>query len=284
MTGYDELTWTTLNLVKRHLYRRLASPLNQALGRLAIARHLSDADEIRTQVIKAEQGLEVALNLLKAWAVLIHVKSGGTIRQEQRRLIAPGGLPAWLVEYLNGLTTFQNGTTRPVFVQAETFYESLVLLSVVGSRVGTLKKLVITDALDDEQRVSVRVVFDPPSAGPYTNLGALYKRYSAPAPAEQETGFQLQVLQELFRLNGATLRLQNNQRSGEQALAARLWVTAFAHEVKLTSEQASAQAKAGVSVDEVQANLRVGHADPSPGQLSRAARGAAQRPGGGSPR
>ena len=32
MTGYEELSWTTLNLVKRHLYRRLATPLNRALA------------------------------------------------------------------------------------------------------------------------------------------------------------------------------------------------------------------------------------------------------------
>ncbi|RPI91899.1 MAG: hypothetical protein EHM39_14130, partial [Chloroflexi bacterium] len=102
MIGYEELTWATLNLVKRNLYRRLATPLNQALGRLAIVRHITDADEIRAQVIMAEQSLEVALNLLKAWAVLIHVKSGGIIRQDQRRLIAPDGMPAWLVEHLSG--------------------------------------------------------------------------------------------------------------------------------------------------------------------------------------
>ena len=199
--------------------------------------------------------------------MLIHVKSGGTIRQDQRRLIGPDGLPEWLVEHLNALTAFQSGQTRPVFVQAETFYEGLMLIGLVGSRVGTLKKLVITDALDDDQRVSLRAVFDPPPTGPYASLGALYKRFSVPAPAEQETGFQLQVLQELLRLNGATLRLQNNQRSGEQALAARLWVTASAGELALASESLSVKVRAGASVDEVQANLLAEFLQSAPEQF-----------------
>jgi hypothetical protein len=87
MTTYPDLHWDSLRFVKTHLYRRLATPLNNALGRLAIARHVNDPAEAREQYRRVEQNLEIALNLVKAWAALIHVKSGGTIRQAQYRQI-----------------------------------------------------------------------------------------------------------------------------------------------------------------------------------------------------
>ncbi len=36
MTKYQDLHWSSINFLKNHLYRRIASPLNAALGRLAI--------------------------------------------------------------------------------------------------------------------------------------------------------------------------------------------------------------------------------------------------------
>jgi hypothetical protein len=219
MTTYQDLHWDSLNFVKKNLYRRLATPLNNALGRLAIARHVNDPAEAREQYRRVEQNLEIALNLVKAWAALIHVKSGGTIRPAQRRQIAPDGFPAWLVEYLNTQTVFRIEHTLPVLVHPETFYESMLLLGLIGAGVGTLKKLVTCDAPDDDHAIWIRAIFEPPSSGPYAGLSAMFKRFSTP---EQDMMFQLQVLQEFLRINGAALKLQNNRRSGEQALAASL--------------------------------------------------------------
>jgi hypothetical protein len=220
MTTYQDLHWDSLRFVKTHLYRRLATPLNNALGRLAIARHVNDPAEAREQYRRVEQNLEIALNLVKAWTALIHVKSGGTIRQTQYRQIAPGGFPAWLVDYLTTQTAFRIGHTLPVLVHPETFYESLLLLSLIGAEVGTRKELVTCDTPDEDSTIRIRVIFEPPSSGPYAGLGALYKRLDA--QNQPDIMFDLQVLQEFMRINGAGLKLQNNRRSGEQALAASL--------------------------------------------------------------
>jgi hypothetical protein len=219
MTTYQDLHWDSLDFIKRHLYRRLATPLNNALGRLAIARHVDDPAEAREQFRRVEQNLEIALNLVKAWAALVHVKSGGAIRRAQRRQITPDGFPAWLVEHLNTQTAFLIEHTQPVLVHPETFYESLMLMCLICAGVGTLKKLVTYDALNDSSAIWIRTVFEPPSSGSYDSLGALFNRFNTQTPAGQDITFQLQVLQEFLRINGVTLRLQNNRRSGEQALA-----------------------------------------------------------------
>ena len=134
MTSFEDLHWESLRLVKKHLYRRLATPLNNALGRLAIARHVTDPAEAREQYRRVEYNLEIALNLVKAWAALVHVMNGGTIRQSQRRQLIPGGIPAWLVEHLNTQTAVLVEHTQPVVVHPETFYESVLLMCLITDR------------------------------------------------------------------------------------------------------------------------------------------------------
>jgi hypothetical protein len=90
-----------VNSIKNHLYRRLASPINNALGRLAIARHVEKSPETEAQLIYVERNLERVMSLIRAWAALIHVKSGGSIGPEQRRRVQREEWPAWLVEYLH---------------------------------------------------------------------------------------------------------------------------------------------------------------------------------------
>jgi hypothetical protein len=222
VTTFEDLHWESLRLVKKHLYRRLATPLNNALGRLAIARHVTDPAEAREQYCRVEHNVEIALNLVKAWAALVHVMGGGVVRQSQRRQLTPGSFPAWLIEHLNTQTAFQVEHTLPVVVHPETFYESLLLMCLITAGAGTLKKLTTGDAPNDDTTIWIRASFEPPASGPFTSLGDLYQRFNTPMPAEQELMFQLQALQEFCRINGATLRLQNNRRTGEQALAASL--------------------------------------------------------------
>ncbi len=220
MITFEDLHWDSLRLVKKHLYRRLATPLNNALGRLAIARHVTDPAEAREQYRRVEYNVEIALNLVKAWAALVHVKGGGTIRQAQRRQITPGSFPAWLIEHLNTQTAFLVEHTQPVIVHPETFYESLLLMCLITAGAGTLKKLMTGDAPNDDTAIWIRAIFEPPASGPFASLGELYRRFNTQTAAEQELMFQLQVLQELCLINGITLRLQNNRRTGEQSLAA----------------------------------------------------------------
>ncbi|NDJ75855.1 MAG: hypothetical protein GYB65_06325, partial [Chloroflexi bacterium] len=173
MTTFQELHWDSIKFLKDHLYRRLASPLNNALGRLAIAQHVDNPDEADAQFRRVEQSLEIALNLIKAWAALIHVQSGGEIHDHQRRVIAPDGLPPWLVDYLNMRTALRIEHTLPLFVHIESLYEMLLSMCQLGSTVGTLKLMSLTDAKGDPESVWVRAVFEPPPSGTYRSLNRL---------------------------------------------------------------------------------------------------------------
>jgi len=220
MTTYQELHWDSINFLKNHLYRRLASPLNDALGRLAIARHLENAEAAREQYDRVEQSLEIAVNLIKAWAALIHVQSGGIIRDYQRRQLMPDSLPAWLINHLNSFTPCRIEHTQPMFVHPESFYESLILLCDIGKAIGGLKYLTMADAKGSRTGIWIRAAFEPPKHGPYTSLGALIACLDKQSAEDQDTAVQLHVLSGFLKINQARFTLQNNTQSGEQALTA----------------------------------------------------------------
>ncbi len=217
MTTYHHLDWNTLNSVKNHLYRRLASPINNALGRLAIARHVEKSPETEAQLIYVERNLERAMNLIRAWAALIHVKSGGNIGADQRRRVHADEWPAWLVEYLHTQTGMKLDHDATIYVHPETFYEGVLLLWRTGAAIGALKYITTGNAKDKSQSIWLRAVYETPHTGPYKSLSGLADTLSA--QLQYDTLIQLMVLQDLFAINGATLKIQNNKQSGEQALA-----------------------------------------------------------------
>ncbi|MBN1562676.1 MAG: hypothetical protein JXA10_02475, partial [Anaerolineae bacterium] len=217
MTTYHHLDWKSLNAIKNHLYRRLASPINNALGRLAIARHIEKAPETEIQLIYAERNLERAMNLIRAWAALIHVKSGGSIAPEQRRRVQADDWPEWLIDYLHAQTGLQLDHTATVYVHPETFFESVLLLWRTGAAIGSLKQIVTQNAPDETKSIWLRAIFEPPPTGPYTSLGALAESLST--QLQYDTLIQIMVLQDLFTINNSTLKIQNNKQTGEQALA-----------------------------------------------------------------
>lgn len=223
MTNYADLDWSTLNFVRNHLYRRLVNPLNSALGRLMIVQHITQdvvsSVQAQEQFQRVTEGLEVTLNLVKAWAALIHVQSGQSIDDEQRRTISGSDLPAWLVAYLDARTAFQATFQHPVLIHPETFYEALVLLCEVAGQVGSMKTLILRDASRPAGSVWVRAIFEMPARGPYKNLDELVTRLDQYGPTQRDTVTQVHVLRAMLAINGAELRLQNNTESGEQALA-----------------------------------------------------------------
>jgi hypothetical protein len=217
MTTYPTLDWNSLDFVRSHLYRRLTPPLTHALGRLSVAQLMGSQGDSPEQIRRAGYSLEMALNLVKAWSALVHVKSGQKIQDDQRRWITPTTLPPWLVEYLNTQTAFKAQFQQTLLVHAETFFESLIMMAEIGTSAGALKMLLLDDAKTGG--VWVRAVFDPPSSGAYTGLSALFQRLDSPDPAERERLTQLLVLQDLCTINGVCLRMQTNMNTGEQALA-----------------------------------------------------------------
>ncbi len=221
MTTYQDLHWDSLNFVKTHLYRQVATPLDHALGRLAIADHVGRGELSLEQFQHTAYSVEIALNLLRAWAALIHVKSGGTIRPDQRHTLAAGAWPGWLVDRLKTQTTVQIDYTRPLTVHPETFYHSLLLLCDVCAAIGTLKQLVVANANHGQIGVWVRAVFSPPPTGAYKGLGDIVKHLESGA-SDHDMAVQLHVAVSLLEINGASLKVQNNTETGDQALAALL--------------------------------------------------------------
>lgn len=222
MTTYQDIHWESVNFLKNQLYRRLGSALNNALGRLAIARHVENGQSAQEQFRRAEQGLEIALNLVRAWAALIHVQSGGTIETMQRRTLTPTALPAWLTDHLDAQSAFQVRHTRPLQVHPETFYESLLLLSQLGTAAGSFRHLFSGDAAAGG--VWIRAVFAPPPSGFHSGLRSLGASLTPAQGIDGDGTFWLDVLRAMVQVNGGRLTLQNNTQTGEQALA--VWLPA----------------------------------------------------------
>ncbi len=220
MTTYQTLHWASLNFVKTHLYRRLATPLNIALGRIAIARHEGSEPAVREQLAAVEQSLEGALNLIKAWSALIHVQSGSTIPDYARRYVTSDALPAWLVASLREEIPLTLTFNHALHVHPETFYESLMIVAQLAGTAGTPICLSIENSRAAQPAVWVRAVFKPPSQGRYTSLTNLVSSWKD--AAQQTSTVQVHVLGSLLKINGSRLVLQNNMLSGEQALAALL--------------------------------------------------------------
>ena len=217
MTTYHDLDWNSLNAIKDHLYQRLASPINNALGRLAIAKHIEKTLETEVQLVYVERNLERAMNLIRAWSALIHVKSGGSIGPEQRRRVRSDDWPEWLMAYLRPQIGLQLNHQSDIYVHPETFFESLLLLWRTSAAIGALKHITTSDAKDETKSIWLRAIFEPPSTGPYTSLGGLADTLSA--QVQVDTLIQMMVLQDLFKINDATLKIQNNKQTNEQALA-----------------------------------------------------------------
>ncbi len=221
MTTYQDLDWKSLDFVRHHLHRRLATLLSHARGHLMVAQSLAGTQDVQTQCRRASQGLELAMNTLKTWSALIQVKSGSALKTEQRRVITPTVLPDWLVETLNAQTAFKAEQTLPLFVQPDVFFESLILITEIAARMGHLKLLLLGDAKGETPGVWLRAIFDPPQSGSFAGLRGMVDRLDANNPAELDVLIQLLVLESLCQINGSCLKVQTNVDTGEQALAAQ---------------------------------------------------------------
>lgn len=220
MTGYQDLHWGSIQFLHDHLYRRLVSPLNVAMGRLDIARHVAGHEDASAQYELVSHSLEMTFNLIKAWGVLVHVESGGVMPDDQRHRVAPEDLPEWLMLALGDRVDVYIEYTAPVLVHAEVFYESLQLLCQITGTVGRLQQLVLEDALGDEGGFWARAIFEPPPTRTYTSLRSLLDGLDNGDPLEQDIEAQIRVLGALMKINRGRLTLQNNPRTGVQALAA----------------------------------------------------------------
>jgi len=209
-----------VNRVKDYLYQQLVPLLDDALARIALV-DPGDTSRARVSLGPIEHRLERARNALDAWAALITVESGGLVPDGQRLPLAAPLLPRWLMESLQARTTLTIDYKRPIFAHPEVFYETMLLLSQVGEEVGALLQMVLTDAVEEPRGVWLRAVFMPPLRGTYSGMSTLLNALSARGDADDAV-FRLHVISSLMKINASRLVLQNNRKTGEQALAALL--------------------------------------------------------------
>lgn len=219
MNHYQQLHWESLNLLKNHMYRYLATPLSHALGRLALIEETDPPAEHRNWLTHAEWDLERAASLLQAWAALIHVESGGMLPVSALTEILPDGLPRWLVANLEAQTEFRATFTQPILVHAASFYQSLLLMAQLGALAGTLRHLIIADDPEKADSVLMRAIFEPPEGGPYRSLGGFLSHWGD-GPVGEEIAFQVQALGGFLKISRGRFALQDNPRAGQQAFTA----------------------------------------------------------------
>lgn len=219
-TAYHGLHWGSVNRVEDYLYRQFAPVLDDALARLEAAERI-ETGRTRSTLAPVAHRLEMARNTLAAWAALITVESGGLVPSGKRLPVAVPMLPEWLTEHIRSRTTLTLDYKRPIFVHPEVLFESLLLLSQVGEEIGALLQITLADAVETPRGVWLRTVFVPPARGAYSGMSTLLNALNARGDAG-DAAFCLQVTSSLMKINGARLTLQNNRKTGEQALAALL--------------------------------------------------------------
>lgn len=219
-TSYHGLHWDSINRVKDYLYRQLVPVLDDALARMEAAER-GETGRARSALAPVAHRLEMARNTLAAWSALITVESGGLVPSGKRLPLAAPMLPAWLTEQIRSRTTLTLDYKRPVFAHPEVLFESLLLLSQVGEDIGALLQITLADAVETPRGVWLRAVFVPPVRGAYSGMSTLLNALNARRDAG-DAAFRLQVVGSLMKINDARLVLQNNRKTGEQALAALL--------------------------------------------------------------
>lgn len=220
LTAYHGLHWGSVNRVEDYLYRQFAPVLDDALARLEAAERV-ETGRTHSALAPVAHRLGMARNTLAAWAALITVESGGLVPSGKRLPVAAPMLPEWLTEYMRSRTTLTLDYKRPVFVHPEVLFESLLLLSQVGEVIGALLQITLADAVETPRGVWLRTVFVPPVRGAYSGMSTLVNALNARGDAG-DAAFRLQVISSLMKINDARLVLQNNRKTGEQALAALL--------------------------------------------------------------
>lgn len=219
-TSYHGLHWDSINRVKDYLYRQLIPVLDDASSRLSAAER-AELVRGRTALAPVSHRLAMARNTLAAWAALIEVESGGLVPEAKRLPLAANALPAWVTEHISTRTTLTTDYKRPLYVHPEVFFESLMLLSETGDEIGALLQVTLADAVEAPRGVWLRAIFVPPARGEYSGMSTLLNALSARQDAG-DAAFRLQVTGTLMKINGSRLVLQNNRKTGEQALAALL--------------------------------------------------------------
>ncbi|NJL95614.1 MAG: hypothetical protein HC915_18735, partial [Anaerolineae bacterium] len=169
----------------------------------------------------APEKLRAVLNLLEAWSALVTFKTTGTLAPEAWGLLAPDSIPGWVHNALQAETPLRAAFTQPISVHIPSLLEGMLLLYFVAQRAGQVISTQLVNAPLERPGVYYRVIFSTGEAqAPYGRRGELENRFDPQKPEDWNTAVQLRVAHDLLAMNRAQFTLQNNKKTGQQALAA----------------------------------------------------------------
>lgn len=223
---YKNLHWESIAFLKEHLYQRLTSPLNKALSYLELTESKTGNPANARYTTDAQRNLEILMTLIKSWSILVEWKYKGSIAEAEFQALEPTKFPDWLLDELREQAILRFEHSRTLKVQHETFCEGMILLVTVAKALGEISHIMSNDAEDPQTGVWMRVVFKPYKSDGFQSRSAIVEHLSFNDPLMQQLAIQFAVADDLFALNNARFSLQKNTRTGHQAFAMLVAVTA----------------------------------------------------------
>ena len=217
---YDALNWESLDFIKAHFYRRLATPLNKTIEILERVENAGDKTLAVRRLGKTRQTVEALLNAVNAWATLITYKANGPLDAYQLHEFTREDLPGWFYSYLGRETNLRVEFEQTLNIHPETFIEGTVLLFNIANAVSNVYTVQISDAVE-QKGVFMRVIFaNRDDEAPFGSLTEIIETFDYEILGERDMAVQLAVARDMMLLNNARFSLQNNKKTGQQAFSA----------------------------------------------------------------
>jgi hypothetical protein len=218
---YDGLNWESLDFIKAHFYRRVATPLNKTIEILERVENVGDKTLAVRRLSKTRQTVEALLNAVNAWATLITYKSNGPLDDFQFKLFTRDQLPAWFHAYLGRETSLRVDFDHTLRVHQETLIEGMVLLFNIAQTISNVYSVQMSDSPGSRKGVFMRVIFsNRDERAPFGSLSEILDTFDYEVLGERDLAVQLAVARDMMLLNKARFSLQNNKKTGQQAFSA----------------------------------------------------------------
>lgn len=233
---YDELNWESLDFIKAHFYRRVATPLNKTIEILERVENAGDKTLAVRRLSKTRQTVEALLNAVNAWATLITFKSNGPLDDYQFQAFVREDIPGWFHAYLSRETTLRVDFNQTLKIHPETLIEATVLLFNVANAISNVFTVQMSDSPRSKKGVFIRVVFsNRDDRAPFGSLTEILESFDYDNLGERDLAVQFAIARDMMLLNNARFSLQNNKKTGQQAFSAFLEASQDLDEEEMSS-------------------------------------------------
>lgn len=217
MLDYQKLDWPTLHFFERYLQRHFDHPLHETIAHLERAQLISNGSLHSHGLSESQHTLERLVNLIQAWRALIAHKEHEPILFKD---FLADTIPSWFHHALEKQTSFRIDFTHTIQVHLESFLEATLLLYELAAAIRKVACVQIVDAPSNKPGVYIRIVLAAEiDQLPLGSLGDLEVRFHQDDPQEWGYAVQFAVARDMLLLNHGYLTLQNNKKTGQQALA-----------------------------------------------------------------